>query len=710
MATEDEILATAKARFERCVAHYSKGREKARADIRFAAASPDDPWQWDDRQYKERETQRRPSLTINKLPQHIRQVTNDIRQNRPSIKFRPADNKADPQVAEILMGVVRHIEANSDADVAYDTAAEHQVTCGEGYLRVLADYAREDSFDQDIFIKRVKNPFRVFLDPDIQDPAGADAMFAFVEERLGEDEFKAQYPDADPVDWSEVGGTGDDWFTSDKKIRVCEYFDIVEKSAELLLWASGESSFKGDPMPAGVMMGERPLKTRKSKRRSVIWRKLTGMKVLDEKPFPCRYIPIARVVGNEWEVDGETITSGIVRNAKDSQRMFNAAQSAIVERVMQAPKAPWAAAAAAIEGYERIWQTANTANHSFLPFNHVDESGNAIPQPVRIQPASVEPGLTEVARSASDDIKAETGQYDASLGAKSNETSGRAIMARQREGDTATYHFVDNLARAVRHVGRIILDMYPKVYDTKRVALIIGEDDASTSAVLDPEAPQALSEGQNDRGEIERTFNPFIGTYDVYTTTGPSYTTRRVEAAQAMTELTQASPQLWGVIGDQLVKNMDWPGADEMAKRLKVTLMPEVRQMIEGEEGGQPEIPPQIQMAMQQMQQQMQAMGQQLQEAQQAADQVRQKAQESQDRLTVDVERLRVDQYRAETERMRVEAEAQSKFMVPVEVARIGAEGREEVAAIGALTQLEIAGMQPGPQLQAELDEGDTPD
>ena len=703
MANEDDILATAKARFERCVSHYSKGREKARADIRFAASSPDDPWQWEDRQFKERELQRRPSLTINKMPQHIRQVTNDIRQNRPSVKFRPADNKADPEVAEILMGVVRHIEANSDADIAYDTAAEHQVMSGEGYIRVLAEYSREDSFEQDIFIKRVKNPFHVYLDPDIQDPAGADAMYAFVEDLMSEAEFKAQHPKAEAVDWDHASGDG--WYTDEKKVRVCEYFEVVEKPAKLLRWASGATSFDGDKLPEGVMAGERPVKTRESKRRSVVWRKLTGSQVLETKDFPCRYIPIARVVGNEYEVDGEVITSGIVRNAKDSQRMYNAAQSAIVERVMQAPKAPWAAAAAAIEGYEKVWQTANTANHAFLPYNHVDEQGNPIPQPVRIQPASVEPGLTEVARSASDDIKAETGQYDASLGAKSNETSGRAIMARQREGDTATYHFVDNLARAVRHIGRIILDMYPKVYDTKRVALIIGEDDASTSAILDPESGQALSEAPNDKGEIERTFNPFIGTYDVYTTTGPSYTTRRVEAAQAMTELTQASPQLWGVIGDQLVKNMDWPGADEMAKRLKVTLMPEVRQMIDSEDKGKPEVPPQIQMAMQQMEQQMQAMGQQLQEAQQAADQVRQKAQESQDKLTVDVERLRIDQFRAETERMRVEAEAQAKMAVPLEVARIGAEGREEVAAIGALTQLEIAGMQPSPALQAEMDD-----
>lgn len=708
---DDDILTTAKERFERCVSHYSEGREKARSDIRFAAASPDDPWQWDEQTLKDRKGQQRPSLTINKLPQHIRQVTNDIRQNRPSIRFRPADNEADPEVAEILMGVVRHIEANSDADIAYDTAAEMQVTCGEGYLRVLAEYVSDDSFDQDIFIKRVKNPFRIYLDPDIQDPAGADAKFGFVEDSMPEAEFKAEHPDADPVDWSDVS---DDWYSvAEKRIRVCEYFEIVDKPATLCRWFNGAVSFKGDPLPPGVVVGERPEKERQSKKRTVIWRKLCGRQILETKPFPGRWIPIARVVGNEWEVDGKCITSGIVRNAKDSQRMYNVAQSAIVERVMQAPKAPWTAPAAAVEGYEKEWKTANTANHSFLPYNHLDDHGNPIPSPVRVQPASVEPGLSQVAMGAAEDIKSETGQYDASLGAKSNETSGKAIMARQREGDTSTYHYVDNLARAVRHIGRIILGMYPSVYDSRRVALIIGEDEASTSAIMDPEQKQALADIEDQHGKIQRTFNPLIGTYDVYSTTGPSFTTRRVEAVEAMTAMTQASPQLWGVIGDQLVKNMDWPGAEDMAKRLRLTLIPPVQQMLDQEENkGQQEIPPQVMQAMQQMQQQMQQMGQQLQEATQAADQNRAKMAEAEMRRDVDMARVEIDRMNAETARYRLMAEVQTKqdqaatsADTALQVAEINADARRDVAAVGALTTLEMADRQPSPELVAEMNE-----
>jgi hypothetical protein len=616
MAKNDDILTTAKERFQRALERSAHNRDKMREDIRFAAASPDDPWQWDKQDQIARKG--RPMLTINKLPQHIRQVTNDIRQNRPSIRFRPANSEADAEVAEILMGLVRHIEANSDADVAYDTAAEHQVVHGLGYIRVLTDYVSEDSFDQDIYIKPVKDPFRVFDDPDVEDPAGADRRWMFIEERLSAEEFEAQYPDADAIDWT-FTTSGEGWFSGDKQVRIVEYFERLEKPATLLMWRNGQTSYEGAPLPDGVMPGERPLKTRRTTQCKVMWRKMNGQEVLEERELAGEHIPFARVIGNEWCVDGKTYLSGLVRNTKDSQRMYNVAQSAIVERVLLSPKTPWIAPADAIEGYEKVWQSANTQSHAFLPYNHQDDSGNPIPGPTRMQPATIEPGLNQIAMGASDDIKSETGQYDASLGQRSNETSGRAIMARQREGDNATYHYVDNLARAVRHVGRIILGMMPEVYDTQRVARIIGEDDEQSNATIDPSQPQPINEYQDEMGEIQRIFNPNVGLYDVYTSTGPSYNTKRMEAVDAMTSMTQANPQLWQVIGDLLVKNMDWPGADDMAKRLKLTLLPEVQAEVDKEKG-EPEIPPQMQQAMQQMQQQIEGMGQALNNASQQVD------------------------------------------------------------------------------------------
>lgn len=640
---DSDILERAKKRFAYSLERSSHNREKAKQDIRFAASSPDDPWQWDETTVQERTRARRPMLVINKMPLHIRQVTNDMRQNRPSIKYRPADDKADVEVAEILNGLVRHIEANSNADVAYDNASQAQVTHGLGYVRVLTDYISPESFDQDIFIVPIKDTFKVFDDPEIEDPAGSDRRFFGLEDYIHEDEFKAQYPKAEPIDWNHL--SNDEWYDrANKHVRIAEYYEVEDKDATLLLWANGSTSFEGDPLPQGVFIGERPLKTRKSRRRVVCWYKLSGQEVLDKRDIPCSYIPVARFLGNEWVVDGKSYISGLVRNAKDSQRMYNIAVSAISERVLQAPKSPWVTPAEAIEGYEKNWQSANTGNDAFLPYNHVDAEGNPIPKPERQMPTMVEAGLNQVAMGASDDIKAETGQFDASLGQKSNETSGRAIMARQREGDTATYHYIDNAGQAVRHLGRIILDMIPKIYDTKRVARILGEDGSPANAILDPNQGEALVEQREDSGDIQRIFNPNIGTYDVYTTTGPSFTTRRMEALDAMTSMTQANPQLWQVIGDLMVKSMDWPGADDMAKRLRLTLLPPIQQEIAGEENGN-EVPPQVQMAMDQMSKQIQDLGQALENASKHAEEL-ENSQET------ELKKLLIQAYDSETKRL----------------------------------------------------------
>lgn len=681
----DEVLALARERFKRCVDFESENREKQRDDIRFAAASPDDPWQWPEAARKEREATGRPCLTLNKLPQHIKQVTNDIRQNRPTIKYRAANDQAAPEVAEILTGLARQIEAASDADVAYDTAAEHEVTHGLGYIRVLTDYVSDDSFDQDIFIRRIRDPFKVYIDPACEDPAGADAQFAFIEETLQEKEFEEQYPNAEPIDWDFVESS--DWYSKgDKTVRVAEYFSIERRDAELLLWANGATSFKGDPLPQGVFEVEQPLKRRSVKRSYLCWRKMTGDQVLEKREYTWRYIPIARVIGNEALVDGKHVVSGLVRNAKDAQRMYNVGQSAVTERVMLAPKAPWTAPAEAIEGHEDKWQAANTANLPCLPYNAFDENGNAIPRPERVAPATVEPGLQQVVLAAADDIKSTTGQYDASLGQRSNETSGRAIMARQREGDNATFHYVDNLARAVRHIGRIILDILPTVYDTARIARILGEDDSESFARVDPELPQAYMEVPDAQGEIQKIFNPNVGRYDVVVSTGPSFTTKRVEAAEAMTQMVQGNPQLWQVIGDQLVRNMDWPGADDMAERLKVTLLPQVQQML-GEQGAQTQIPPQVQAQIQQMGQQIQMLSQALQQAQQEADKTRNERM----KLMLEGAKVHTGQYEAETERMQAVAPA-------VDPAAI--------QAIVMQTVQEILNQRPQPQMQPQMPMG----
>lgn len=666
---EEALLALAKAQFERVVTAEQENRQYMLDDFRFRAASPDNFYQWPDAIRSKRETDpsgQRPCLTINKLPQHVNQVTNDIRQNRPAIKVIPVDDKADPEVAEVLNGVIRHIQYASDADIAYDTAADNQVVAGVGYIRVLTDYVDDESFDQDIKIERIRNIFTVYDDPDIIDPTGSDRKFLFITEMMSHKEFEEQYPDADVVDWDQIGlgDPGARWYEKDR-VRVAEWWRCEYEMKTLSLWASGQTTIGDqDPIELGfALAGEKPVKTREVNARKIMFRKICGHQILEESEWPGRYIPVARVVGNEYDIEGKITLSGLVRNAKDAQRMYNYWASQEVEMLALAPKAPFIAAAGQIEGYEHQWKNANTVNFAVLEYNPiVDTEGGqqAFPPPMRAVPPQPSAGILQAKLGASDDIKTTTGQYDASLGQKSNETSGKAILARQREGDIGTFQYVDNLSRAIRFVGRIIVDLIPKIYDTQRVARILGEDDGVDMAKLDPNQQQAVQSVTDPTTgkEIEKIYNPGVGRYDVAVVVGPSYTTKRQEALDAMTQMVQGNPQLWQVIGDLLVKNQDWPGADDMAKRLKAMLPPQLQ-----EKDGDEDMPPRAR----QMLEQALAQSEQFQAA------LKQMSAEMAD-LKSDKDykqqELMIKHYQAETDRIKVTQPA----MTPQELASLAAQ------------------------------------
>ena len=571
------------------ISAYGESREDELDDLRFMAGSPDNQWQWPADVLATRGSVQgqtinaRPCLTINKLPQHVRQVTNQQRQNRPSGKVIPADDNADVAVAEVFDGIIRHIEYMSDADVAYDTACDNQVTYGEGYIRLLTEYAREDSFDQDLRIGRVRNSFSVYMDPTIQDPCGSDAQWCFITEDLLKAEYERMFPDAQPISSIMATGIGDQsmsqWI-SENTVRIAEYFYLDHQKATLNLYPGNVTAFKGSPQDAQLKaMFEKPVRTRVVDRRKVMWVKTNGYEVLDEREWLGKYIPVVRVVGNEFEVDGRLFVSGLVRNAKDAQRMYNYWTSQEAEMLALAPKAPFVAYGGQFEGYEMQWKTANTTNWPYLEVNPdvTDGAGNVLPLPQRSQPPMAQTGLIQAKMGAAEDIKSTTGQYNASLGQQGNERSGKAILARVQEGDTGTYHYVDNLGRAIRHITRQLVDLIPKVYDTERIARIIGVDGEVGMAKLNPQQPEPVKEIRDQTGiVIEKIYNPTVGVYDVVITTGPSYLTKRQEAVEAMANILQTSPQLWQVAGDLFIKNMDWPGAQEMAARFKKIIDPKV--------------------------------------------------------------------------------------------------------------------------------------
>jgi hypothetical protein len=650
----DDKMATMRSRLQMAMAAYSDSREDELDDLRFMAGSPDNQWQWPADVLATRGSVQgqtinaRPCLTINKLPQHVRMVTNEQRQNRPSGKVIPADDNADVQVAEIFNGVVRHIEYMSDADVAYDTACDNQVTYGEGYIRLLTEYCNDETFDQDIKIGRVRNAFSVYMDPTIQDPCGADAKWCFITQDILTTEYEEMFPDASPVSTLMAQGVGNEsmaqWL-AENTIRIAEYFYYENERATLHLYPDNQTAFRGSQRDKQLSsMFGKPIRSREVDRKKVMWMKTNGFDVLEEREWPGKWIPVVRVIGNEWEVEGRMYISGLVRNAKDAQRMYNYWTSQEAEMLALAPKAPFIGYGGQFEGYEMQWKTANTTNWPYLEVNPdvTDGAGSVLPLPQRAPPPLPQTGLIQAKMGAAEDIKGTTGQYDASLGMGGNERSAKAIVAREKQGDTGTYHYVDNLARAIRHLTRQIVDIIPKIYDTQRIARIIGVDGEVDMVKFNPMQQEPVKEIRDmDTGAlIEKIYNPSVGVYDVMVTTGPGYMTKRQEALDAMSQILQSNPQLWAVAGDLFIKNMDWPGAQEMAQRFKKILDPKV--LSEGDQS------PEMMAA----QQQIEAMTQELNRV----TDILQNVQDSTEQQKVEIDRYKseIDAYNAETKRIGV--------------------------------------------------------
>lgn len=665
--TEDEkIIKEAKRRFTRCQDWEATARQHFIDDIKFGNADSYNKYQWPDNVLASRELDKKPTLTVNKTQVHCLQIVNDARQNKVGIEVRPTGGKATVDASLVMEGLVRHIEYVSKAQAAYDTATWNQVFGGVGYVRVHVDYIDEDSFDQDVYIKRVGDPLSIFLDPDIQQYDGSDSRFGFVFKDTPRDEAKQKYPELfeDDTVLSAPLGSGDGWNDKDH-VRECEYFRVGDKSDELILLPDDMAQQLGAPPGTALRKSEMPkdmlkaipkdAKRRKISTPEVEWFLIVGDKIADRKPWLGKYIPIARCVGQETIIDGEMDRKGHVRCLIDPQRMYNYQASGSVEFVALQTKTPWLASARSIEGYETYWKTANTVNHAVLPYNDIDDAGNALQKPERTEPPQVAQGHLQGMQAAESQMMLASGQYQAVMGAPSNETSGKAINARQRQGDNATYHFIDHQAQMVAHVGRIVLDLIPKVYDTPRVVKILCPDDTQMSIQIDPNAPDAHKPVQNvddagfDPQQVAAVFNPSIGKYDVMSDVGPSYETGRQEAFNAFSQILSQNKEAFTLIGDLWAENADFPGAEAMAKRLK--------NMVPQQALGGPS------KEMQQMQQHMQMAAQ---AGQQQIEQLHAALQAAEQRLKDQTEDKALDQYKAETDRLKVVGAVDPDAMRPV--------------------------------------------
>lgn len=681
-----DLLKTAKERFELCEQAWDDNRQGWLDDARFRAGE-----HWPEAVKKARENSNppRPCLVVDKLNQYIRQVVNDGRMNRPTVKVRPVDDGADQETAEVFQGLIRHIWDRSRADDAIDTAEDCAVGGGFGFFRVGTEYAHENTFNQEIVIKRIRNPMTVLLDPNCSEADGSDARFGFVIDEIPKDEFKEKYPDAQFSDWITDKTKYSDGWLDEENVRVCEYFYKDEETKTLHLLADHtivQDDIYQRAVNEGVPDIPEILESRKVPQHIVKWCRMSGAEILEEQDWPGKWIPIIPVYGNEEDIDGKVTYSGLIRAAKDPQRLYNYSRSAFAERVALTPKAPWVAADGQIEDYEEEWRTANTENHAVLRYKPTDVAGTPVPPPQRQMAADVPVGFAQDMQLSEHDIQSALGMYAASVGQPSNEKSGRAIMARQREGDTATFHYQDNLNRAIRHLGRILVDLAPKIYDSTRVIRIIGEDGSADMAHLDPTQEMA-----SQKSGAKAIYNLGVGIYDVTVTAGPSYTTKRQEAADAMVQLTQANPALMQIIGDKMVRAMDWPEADEIADRLKLMLPPQIQQA----EQKQGEVPPEVHQIMTLAEQAIQQREQALQEAtanlQQLQEQVKELQSEHDIKLAeaqVKDREAEISAYDAETKRLA----ALSKSITPEQIQSLVVETIQQLLTAPDITQDEGGG------------------
>ena len=574
----------------------STNRSEALQDIRFAAGD-----QWPVEIQNSRNLEARPCLTINKIDAYVRQVTNQQRMQRPRIKVHPVNNLADYKIAQVLEGITRHIEVNSNADTAYDTAFDYAVRMGWGYWRINTKYVSEDSFDQEIYIDAIDNPFTVYFDPNSVRPDGSDAERCLVTTLLSKTIFKEMYPDADDGANFTHRSTGDNaasWVTKED-IRIAEYFYVTREKAKLYLLSDGSSGFADSDrfLERVAAAGLTVVDTRESFRRAVKWCKMTALEILEEKTWDGKYIPIVPCYGAQVIVDDKRKKYGLVRFAKDPQRMYNFWRTSMTESIALAPKAKWLLAEGQDEGHENEWALANIKSSPVLRYKQKDIEGQPAPVPVRLQPEAPPAGIMDAASAINMDLQMVLGILDPNQ-LPSGNISGKALQGQQSQTDLSNFHFYDNLTRSIKHTGKILLDLIPKIYDTQRVMRIIGSDGQPDMTTINEQT--AVGEVLND---------VTVGEYDVVMDTGPGFQSKRQQAVEAMMPLLTGNKELFDLAGDLVFRNMDFPGADVIADRLAAR-----NPMAQIDEKS--DIPPQVQMQLAQQQQQLQQMQQQLQAAQ----------------------------------------------------------------------------------------------
>lgn len=632
-----------------------ENRDEAAEDKKFSAGE-----QWDETVKQLRVGL--PCLVINQVPQFTAQLVGDWRQNRNGIKVVPAEN-GDVDVATVREDLIRAIEDKSRASRTYDNAFESMIQCGDGAYQIAVDYASDDVFDQEIMIKPIDDCLSVVWDRMSIDPTGRDANHCFVDELYPRKEFDKLWPDMDPSNLSDrvldnlqIEG----WYDADR-VRVTAHWRMLQRNRLLAMFKNGSIHFIDENVDVNALIESHgpPVRTRVAPCLYAQMHLVTGFAIL-AGPFEYRLtrLPVIRMTGRVINVNGRRVRHGLVRFMKDPVRLRNFWRSVAAEQLGYAPKAQWIAPESAVEGREEDFRKAHLSRDPLLVYNDGAET-----PPTRVAPPPIEGALLNEASVNTQDMKDVTGIHDASLGIKSNETSGRAIMARQREGDVASLTYYDNGNAALLEGGDVVNQLIGQIYDATRIIRTIGEDESQhLLKINDPTDPNSPDLS--------------VGKYDVAITTGASYTTRRVEAADAMMQAVQVWPQLIQVAGDLIAKAQDWPGSQELAERLRKTIPP---QLLAGEkdENGQtiggdgPQIPPELQ--------------QMIQEGQAKIGELSQENQQLKQDKAIEFAKVKIDAFNAQTQRLKVTTQSADRQMnLDIKSANLpsGQNARDKLSAI----------------------------
>jgi hypothetical protein len=593
--SKESKLEQLRRRFKFTAESEAPKRDLSLEDVRFHSGI-----QWYQEVATQRQIEGRPCLTINRMPQFTKQVTNEHRAQRPQAIIKPTQNgDVAKEMAEIAEGLCRRIQGHSNAKVAYDNAFTYMVICGFGYLRAITDYEGPDSFDQEIKLEWIKNPFSVYIDPGAQMPNKEDAKYAYVVHDYPKEDFELEFPNAEPYSAESMRSLGDQatlWFPQGG-VRVVEYFYVETEEKTLVQFDDGSIGYEGEFDPKN---GLAIMRSRKVEVPIVKWCKASGLEIIEEGDTPFSMIPIVGMYGDLTMVDGIEILKGMVRDSIDPQRRYNVMVTAETEAISLSPKAPYIIAEGQLEGFEELWRSANNRNYPYLPYKPVSAGGTVLGAPQRTNYEAPIQAIAMGIEQASRDLMHTTGIYKASLGDQGAEQSGRAILARQKESDIANLNYADNASRAYEHMGRVIMSAVPKVYDAPRLLRIVKGD--MSDDVVEINKPTVIK-------GVERIYDVTAMRYDVMVVTGPSYATKREQSADMMIETSKAIPMISQVAPDIIVNNLDFPGAAEVAKRLKNSLPPGIADDDENQE-----VPPQVQQRLAQLDQYAQQATQVIQE------------------------------------------------------------------------------------------------